>query len=211
MPSPDRPGLIETLRREADASYVRLDRHLDRLARSAATLGLPLDTATVAAELASLPPTGAAERIRIELAADGDVAVTAQPFQPLAAGTVWRLALAATRLRADDPLLRHKTTWRSAYAAARAEFPADQIDEVLVGNERGELCEGTITSLFVDSGAGPLLTPPLRCGLLAGVLRASLIDEGRAVEAVLRPPDLAAARALYVGNSLRGLIAAKMA
>ena len=54
-----------------------------------------------------------------------------------------------------------------------------------------------------------LLTPPLACGLLPGVLRARLLREGRAREAVLRPADLAARR-LFVGNSLRGLIPARL-
>jgi branched-subunit amino acid aminotransferase/4-amino-4-deoxychorismate lyase len=44
---------------------------------------------------------------------------------------------------------------------------------VILANERGELCEGTITSLFLDDGSGILKTPPLACGLLAGVLRKS--------------------------------------
>ena len=46
-------------------------------------------------------------------------------------------------------------------------------------NERGEVCEGTITSVFVDIGDGALLTPPLRCGLLPGVLRGEMLDAGK--------------------------------
>ena len=82
---------------------------------------------------------------------------------------------------------------------------------MLLLNERGELCEGTITSLFVDRGdGGPLMTPALGCGLLAGVLRQEMIDTGKAVEAVLTLSDLAAAAAIHVGNSLRGLIGARL-
>ena len=47
------------------------------------------------------------------------------------------------------------------------------LDELLFLNERGEVCDGTITTLFFDRGEG-LRTPPLSCGLLAGVLRAEL-------------------------------------
>ncbi len=46
----------------------------------------------------------------------------------------------------------------------------------------GFLTEGSFTSLFVERG-GRLLTPPLARGLLPGILRARLIDEGRAEEA----------------------------
>ena len=78
-------------------------------------------------------------------------------------------------------------------------------------NERGEVCEGTITNIFVDRGDGRLLTPALGCGLLPGVLRGELIDTGKATEAVLTVEDLRAAKAIFVGNSLRGLIAARLA
>ena len=134
----------------------------------------------------------------------------AAAFAPLAAGTVWRLKIAGTRLSSTDPLLRHKTSRRAAYAAARAEFPAADVDEVLLLNEDGVLCEGTITSLFLDDGTGILKTPPLASGLLAGVLREELLESGRAVEQVLQPQDLQGGT-LFVGNSLRGLIRGALA
>ena len=82
------------------------------------------------------------------------------------------------------------------------------IDEVLFLNERGEVCDGTITSVFVARG-GALVTPPLRCGLLPGVLREEMLAEGLCREAVLGREDLA--EGLMVGNSLRGLIPARLA
>ena len=77
-------------------------------------------------------------------------------------------------------------------------------------NERGEVCEGTITSIFIDRGRGPLLTPPLSSGLLAGVLRAEMVESGEAMEAVVTVDDLRRATALFVGNSLRGLVPAQL-
>ena len=147
-------------------------------------------------------------RIRLELFADGRIEIQTAPFTPLPAETTWRVKLAATRLSSADPLLRHKTSRRDAYAAARAEHPA--ADEVILLNERGETCEGTITSLFLDDGSGVLKTPPLSCGLLAGILREELLETGKAEEAVLRPEDLSRGKIL-MGNSLRGLIRGELA
>jgi 4-amino-4-deoxychorismate lyase len=62
----------------------------------------------------------------------------------------------------------------------------------------------------VEFGDGVLVTPPLGCGLLAGVLREELIDRGRAVEGVMTPETLGSARAIFMGNSLRGLIPARL-
>lgn len=204
-------GLIETLRWGPGAGFLRLDRHLARLVASAAVLGLPCDPAAV--ERALVPVCGGGPmRVRLLLDQLGAATVTAQPFAPLAADVVWCLRIAETRLSSNDPLLRHKTTRRAAYEAARAEFSIGQADEVLLLNEHGKLCEGTITSLFVDIGdGGPLRTPPLSSGLLAGVLRQTLLDEGRATERRLTPVDLMDASAIYVGNSLRGLIPARLA
>ncbi|MBX3566859.1 MAG: aminotransferase class IV family protein [Rhizobiaceae bacterium] len=204
-------GLIETLGWEPGAGFLRLDRHLARLVASAAALALPCDPAAVERALGSVSGNGRM-RVRLHLDQHGAATVTAQPFAPLASGTVWRLRIAGTRLSSNDPLLRHKTTHRAAYEAARAEFSIGEADEVLLLNERGEICEGTITSLFVDMGdGGPLLTPPLSSGLLAGVLRQALLEDGRAIEFILTLADLNDARALYVGNSLRGLIPARLA
>ncbi|WP_247217112.1 aminotransferase class IV family protein [Shinella oryzae] len=203
-------SLIETLRFEPGTGFVRLERHLSRLTRSADALGLPDSENAGDALSAGVAIAETALRVRLELFANGRIDVQTAAFAPLPADTVWRVKLATTRLASDDPLLRHKTSRRGLYTAARAEFPAGEADEVILLNERGELCEGTITSLFLDDGSGILKTPPLASGLLAGVLREELLESGRAVETVLRPEDIEKGDVL-VGNSLRGLIRARLA
>jgi 4-amino-4-deoxychorismate lyase len=202
-------ALIETMRREADGTIPRRARHLDRMAHSADVLGFAFERRKAEDVLNGIAGD-AALRVRLELAADGGIGVTTTPFTALPQGTIWRLAIAATRLDATDPLRRHKTDSRAIYAEARGEFAADAIDEVLLLNGEGELAEGTITNLFLDFGRGVFATPPVEAGALPGVLRAELLDQGKAVEARLSPSDIARARAVFVGNSLRGLIAARL-
>ncbi len=203
--------LIETLRWQPDTGFVRLSRHLARLEASADALGFACQRDRIA-DLLGAAVSGAdhALRIRLTLDAAGTPDVTTQPFVPLAADVVWTLRVAATRLSTRDALLRHKTTRRDLYDRARAEFTRDEADEVLLLNERGELCEGTITTLFLDTGQGPLLTPPLACGLLAGVLRAERLADGGAIEAVLGENELRQSKAIHVGNSLRGMVRARL-
>ncbi|MBS9721014.1 aminotransferase class IV family protein [Tianweitania sp. BSSL-BM11] len=200
--------LIETFRYEPDEGFLRLDRHLERLKRSADMLGFRYDDAAINLVLSELLHDRDPLRVRLTLDREGNLETTTQRFFPLAKDTIWTLHLAATKLPSHDPLLAHKTSRRTLYETARAEFAAHEAQEVLLCNERGELCEGTITNLFVDEGDGRLATPPLDCGLLGGVLRAELLQSGRAVERVLFPHDLQNNR-IYVGNSLRGLIAAR--
>ena len=189
--------LIETLLWDG-ARFPRLPLHLARLAAGAERLGFPCDPAEVARVLRAAVGESPL-RVRLTLGAVGDAEVTVAALP--AAQAEWRLGLAAARLASDDPWLRVKTTRRAAYDAARAALPAG-LDEVVFLNERGEVCDGTITTVFFDRGQG-MRTPPLACGLLPGVLRSELAVP----EEVLLAEDLPRVR-LWVGNALRGLIPA---
>ena len=155
------------------------------------------------------PETQSAHRVRLELFRDGKINITSAPFQLQSEDTIWTVKIASTPLSSSDTLLLHKTSKRAVYDQARAEFSKNEADEVLLTNEKGELCEGTITSVFVEDGSGILLTPPLSSGLLAGVLRTSLLCAKKACVQKLTRSDLDG-KALYLGNSLRGLIRAKL-
>lgn len=205
-PPPD-PGfrLIETFRWESDKGIIRRGEHLARLTRSAAELGIDPQGVDAALDgLSGLMPL----RVRLMVDAKGRAEVTTAPYAPLPEGTVWRVAIAPERLAADDPWLRVKTTQRHLYDTARANLP-DGVDELIFLNKDGELCEGTITNLFTQVGPD-LVTPPVSCGLLPGVLRADFLNRGRATERVLTSDDLSNVTALYMGNSLRGLIPARL-
>ena len=203
--------LIETMRWEPGSGFLRFERHLARLYASAAELGFACDPERIGEVLSrTVSGHGGPLRVRLALQRTGEATAAAQAYEPLPADKVWRLQLARIRLDSGNILLRHKTSQRQVYTHARSEYLATRADEVLLANERGELCEGTITNLFVDFGDGPLATPRLDCGLLPGILRGQLLDEGRAMEAIYSFDDLKAAKAIFVGNSLRGLIPAKL-
>lgn len=189
------PGLrlIETLLWDG-AQAVRGPLHAARMAGAAAAMGWGFDPADFLA--AARGEAGVPARLRLTLGSDGRLEVErgAVPA-PMA---LWRVGLAGARLASVDPWLRVKSTRRAAYDSARAALPAG-LDEVVFLNERGEVCDGTITTLFFDRGQG-MRTPPLSSGPLPGVLRADLAVP----EEVLMAEDLPRVR-LWLGNSLRGL------
>jgi 4-amino-4-deoxychorismate lyase len=194
------PGtrLIETLLWDG-SRFPRLAGHLARLTGSALRLGFACDPVAVQAALHAATGT-VPRRVRLTLAPDGALAVETAALP--AARVLSRLGPAAERLASGDPWLTVKSTRRAAYDRARAALPPG-IDEAVFLNERGEVCDGTITTIFFDRGQG-LRTPPLACGLLPGVLRAEMAVP----EEVLRSEDLPRVR-LWVGNAVRGLIRAE--
>ena len=52
---------------------------------------------------------------------------------------------------------------------------------------------------------GKFYTPPVKCGLLNGILRQNLLDERKCTEKIRYKQDLLTASAIYCINSLRGI------
>lgn len=197
--------VIETLRYAGPDGFVRLDLHVERAARTCARLHFPFDEKAMRSKLKTAV---GAESVRCRVTVDrtGEIAVETAALAPTK--DLWRVSVAKEILTSNDPWLALKTTRRDIYDRARAAMP-EGADEVIFVNENGALCEGSITNIFVPRG-DVLLTPAQACGLLPGVLRQELLETGRAQEAFLTLDDLKREQEFFVGNSLRGLIHAKL-
>ena len=195
--------LLETMRWTAQAGVARLERHLARLAGSAEYFGFALDLAAVRARLNSLDVATLPDPARLRLLVDrqGQWRLELYPLVLPAAPEPVRLGLARQAVDAGDVFLYHKTTHRAVYEQARAGRL--EYDDVLLWNQRGELTETTTANVVLSLG-DRLVTPPVASGLLAGALRAELLDRGVVQEQVLGVDDLARCQAIYLVNSLRG-------
>jgi branched-chain amino acid aminotransferase len=83
-------------------------------------------------------------------------------------------------------------------------------DEMILLNERGEVCECTSANLFIARG-GEVFTPPLDSGCLPGVTRALLLEEIRApgissAEKTLMPQDLENADQVFITSTTRDFL-----
>jgi 4-amino-4-deoxychorismate lyase len=196
--------IIETLGYTPKDGFGRLALHVDRAERTCAQLGVRFDRGETLFALGSSVDALPA-RVRMTIDLEGVVSVTTSELTQTP--EAWVVAISDQVLRSDDPWLAVKTSARQIYDVARAALP-NGLDELIFVNENGALCEGTITNVFVKRGE-VLLTPRLSAGVLPGVLRQELLDSGVAVEADLTRADLEGAE-VFVGNSLRGLIKARM-
>lgn len=195
--------LIETMRFEALDGFVELERHLARMKASAEMLGFAFNRHDCRNDLqaATFRLTQDA-RIRLLLSRSGALAIEVRPLPARPAEPV-EVAVAPLPVAPDDPRLVHKTSDRAFLDEARRAAGAFEV--VFVGPD-GLLSEGSFTNIFVERD-GTLVTP--RPGsLMPGILRQILIDRGDAVEGDVRRADLA--NGFFIGNALRGLIAARL-
>lgn len=209
--------LIESLLWQG--SYPRLELHLDRLEDSAFYFGFPCDRAAVRnvlEEHAHTLQTVAPHKVRLLLNRYGEISISSEL---LAESGEFYKGILATPVRvcrwpeptdSRDRFLFHKTTHRALYARALAAAQSQGVGEVLFFNERGELTEGAISNVFVEKD-GRWFTPPVVCGLLAGVERRFLLESRPEIEErVLTARDLETADRIWLANAVRGLRPAQL-
>ena len=195
--------LIETMRFEAIDGFVELEAHLARMKASAEALGFAFDRHDCRNDLQAATFRLVEDaRIRLMLSPSGARAIEVRAMPPKAEGPV-DCAIVPLPVAPDDPRLVHKTSDRAFLDDARR---AAGTFEVLFVREDGRLTEGSFTNIFVKRH-GRLVTPPTG-SLMPGILRNRLIENGHAVEGDVLVDDLA--DGFFIGNSLRGLVAAKL-
>ncbi|MCV7134839.1 aminodeoxychorismate lyase [Mycobacterium hodleri] len=221
-------GVFETLL-VRDGRPCLLDRHLERLVRSASTVGLPRPDvirwrAAVATAAQAWSGTGdAVSRLVWGRGRDGGpvgfVTVSALPDRVLAARRDGVSAMTLDRgvavgdLRADGPATE---PWSTAgvkslsYAVNAAALRHAQRlgfgDVVLVSTD-GFVLEGPRSNVVIATSDGALATPPAALPILAGTTVAAVFDVGRrrgqtCAERPLRVADLLAAKGVWLLSSI---------
>ncbi|MDD5759877.1 MAG: aminodeoxychorismate synthase component I [Desulfobulbaceae bacterium] len=213
--------LIETILWRQDTGFWLLDLHLARLVSSANYYDYPLSPEALTQQLKEITANSAATalRIRVLLHQDGALDISATPcprptlleLPTLAAatakGTLPKITISPQSTDASWPFLYHKSTIRDLYNSERQQALERGYFEVIFTNEKGEITEGSITNIIIRQGKR-LFTPPLDCGLLPGVCREHFLKlhPNLLHEKILSPTELLSADAIYLINSVRGII-----
>lgn len=204
--------LIETLRVEPGRRLPLLAGHQRRLRASCEALGYRWPEALFKQKLpayVSMLDTKATHRLRILLDRDGHHQLESN-LLPSTPEPV-RLRLSQAPRIADALWLAHKSTHRPWYAAAQRWLDTQRdIFDIVYCNTQDQLCEGSRCNIYVQDGSGAWLTPPLSCGLLPGVQRQALLEQGLVRVALLTRQDLIDSPALRVSNALRGWLDARL-
>lgn len=198
--------LLESLLYESGPGFFLLQRHLRRLARSAAYFAFPYHQSEVIDALArSIQHLEHGKyKVRLLLNRTGRIQVECL----LLSDEKDSLPEPAVIHRAEpvdstDPFLFNKTTCREVYRSRSVQYPADW--HVLLVNEDGELTESATANIVVNL-RDSLYTPPVEAGLLPGTYREELLQRGFLKEKPLWPEDLLQAQGVYLINSVRGWI-----
>ncbi|WP_370892109.1 aminotransferase class IV [Janibacter sp. GXQ6167] len=184
-------GAFETCK-VVDGTPFALTRHLMRLDRTMAGLGLPTaDHARIREGIEAVCEAGEPipfGRLRFTITGGvgpmGSDRANAPLTYIVTTGPIPRPA--ATGVLVTVPWTRNE---RAATAGLKTTSYADNVvalayvkerggDEAIFANTRGELCEGTGSNLFVVRD-GVVLTPPLDSGCLAGITRELTIEWAR--------------------------------
>jgi para-aminobenzoate synthetase/4-amino-4-deoxychorismate lyase len=188
--------LIETLRWTKEGGFFLLARHLQRLAESAEYFNIACSPDHVRAVLSdAVRGADGPLRVRLLLSRAGRARVEHRTLERSHAPL--RVALAEAPIDRDDPFLFHKTTNRAMFERAKM----DGCDDVILWNRAGQVTETTTANIVADIG-GAAVTPPVGCGLLAGTYRAELLARGELREGLITIADLAAAKQLWLINSV---------
>ena len=199
--------LIETMRFSPDEGIAHLEEHLLRMKQSAGELGFSFDRHEARNQLHALCfVVEKPSRIRLLASRSGALALEVQ-HMPAPWPEPAQCIVLPLPVDPGDWRLRHKTTDRSFYEDAQAVARHHGAQECLLVREDGLVTEGCVTNIFVERD-GVLLTPPANLGLLPGVLRQSLLAEGRAKEAELTISDLE--DGFFLGNALRQMVRAEL-
>ena len=188
-------GLIETMR-VRDGRIAFLERHLARLARSVAELGLPRPKQDIAALVAPFSGTGNAV-LRVDVL-DDRASVTVRELPSLAPPGV----ITASEPHQPYP---HKTTERDCFTDAGKEAEVAEADDALLLTSEGWVAEGTAWTVFWWDGDA-LRTPALDLGILPGIGRARVLELVKRVAQARYLAQELAAKSLFLTNAVRGIV-----
>jgi len=185
-------GLFETMRAYGGQVF-RLDSHLNRLARSAEILGLPIEAldlkGAVRDTIHANKLSDARVRITISIGEGGmvpDPSACRQPTVLILAGHYqpypkqvyekgFRAVVSSIRRNSQSPLSRLKSANYLENMLAKQEARAAGVDEAICLNEKGLLAEASMSNIFlVDDGI--LRTPGEESGILPGITREVVLE-----------------------------------
>lgn len=207
-------GVFEALKITAAGPFA-VQRHLDRMSRSAKALELPPpDHAVARAAIEAVCADQAWEFGKIRITYTGGpgplgsqaaygpptLVVIAEPTERPAPTT--SIVTAPWRRNENGAMAGVKSTSYAENVRGLSYAHARSASETIFLNTAGDVCEGTGTNIFCVFG-NRVVTPPLAAGCLAGITRAVLLEWSDIIEEDFTLAQAADADEVFITSSLR--------
>ena len=210
-------ALFETLRWERGKFYTPLEYHYERLKRGAEFFEIPYPTfgefiTFLEHNLEGLSREGT-YYVKILLLSLGEgyyggkakeyrLEVVVKPFKPPRG--VLKLTLSSYKKHSNNPLWNFKTSNFLFNVLVKREALKRGFYDAIVLNEKGNITETSSANFYCQKN-GKLYTPPVKCGVLPGIYRRILLEQGKAVEKPIHLSELGGCEKFFISNSLLGL------
>ena len=192
-------GVFEVLRIYAGRPFA-MDEHLDRMARSAASLRLPFDADAVRADAAALIAAGDPDAAMLRLVVTrGGRRIGMLETLPENPPTIALQTVTYSPTRVLDGV---KSLSYAANMLVTRIAREQGADEALLVTPHGRVLEGPTTSFFYVV-AGELCTPPLSDRILDSITRRAVLHVTDATERTTTLEDLAEASEAFLASTLR--------
>ncbi|MGL5058977.1 MAG: aminotransferase class IV, partial [Microcoleus sp.] len=143
--------LLESILWTPQNGYFLLDRHLERLEKSADYFNFPLSLTATGQALQELSLTlgSIARKVRLTLSCEGKLTLQAQTLDNgiLKIGAL--MGIASGPIDSQNPFLYRKTTYRLPYTMALESQPEYQ--DVILWNQDGFITESTIANIAIET------------------------------------------------------------
>ncbi len=217
--------LIETILWHPEQGYWLLEEHLQRISGSAAYFLFSCDIKEIEDELLVKSKGFMTQcmRVRLTLEKDGTSLVVATECdepnhyslpENLSSSSVHlpQIDFSSDTMEKESIWCFHKTTKRDVYNREYSRAREIGLFDICFCNREGEVTEGCISNIVISKN-GVYYTPSVPSGLLAGVMREHLMRdcERPVLERVLKKEDIRQADALFLCNSVRGVVQVQLA
>ena len=201
--------LFETMKWDADSGVFLEEYHFNRLKDSASYFDFKFCDA-LGKEMIDETVENISNNfcvLKLFVNAKGDIRIETLEASVFTKNQKYTVSLAKNPVQSENIFLYHKTTQREVYEKAEGENLNS--DDVILWNEEGNLTESTIANIILNI-EGSWVTPSTNCGLLRGVYRESMLENGLIEERKIHKSEIADLSEITLINSVRGEFKAKL-
>jgi len=216
--------LFETMLWQPESGFWLLDEHLQRMEKGAGFFKFSFDHDSLKARLQEEERKfdKRCYRVRLSLQKDGRSFCSAMECEapkrtvlPLSPEEIDKTDLpqidfSGQKMDTENVWCFHKTTRRDIYNEEYKKAQNKGLFDYIFVNNDGYVTEGCISNIILYKD-GQYITSPVRCGLLAGVMRERLLTGDMPVlETIILEKDVRLAEAIYLCNSVRGIVRVRL-